>query len=769
MAALARADEIWIDEGIFDTIALEQGAFSDDRARLAEGRAEDAPPPIGGRHAVSIMSCYNYPEKALDALREAVLAGPTPMRFPRLVFALDLGAAGARYTREFVKRAREEGWPEVTAAQARLDDDFGAKLDWNDLFLRGDRLTPEHIADYLWHGEVLIAPDAEEKAFLLWKRRKLASFPFTFRNRTYWAWFSKEKIAETMAEMAGLDEGESVKDLPREAIAALEFAAARKAGSIREIANCAFRALYKQRDEVTDETDYFFRIDFPTDRPSAKGGFKPSAVSSNTEFAKRLVAIGTGAYYTGDTTQLVKILSRQMVAIKDVEPIPFTGYSRDHRAWLLGDIAVREGKLVAVNDNGFFDFGLQSVKIGSRERLLTHINTDDQAFRTDWLADFWTAYREKGLVTLAFWTGALFAEQVRALQDSFPFLELIGLPGTGKTSLLMLCWKLLGRVGWEGIDPNKATAAGLSRELAKVAGIPFVFLETRRDNVLQLRTSGFDWDELLTAYNGRAVRVRGVASGGNETYAPQFRSAILIEQNVAVDASPAMLERLLHVDFDKSGWSDETKLAARRIDALPVADVSGFILRATRAEERWMATFVAAYAAHEKTLRAMPGIVNQRLEHNHAQLLAMLDALAIVLPIPAAQVDATRAFIHDMAIKRHRAVETEHPTVIEFWERVEAILADAIDPVSGRVDRRSACAINHSRNADKGEYAIQLTQYEQIASIRWRNQPNGADLRRLLKTSKDPAFVAAKTVNSADEKPRHCWVFQRQGVARAAA
>lgn len=753
-AQLACADEIFVDEGIFDTIALEQGRFRKDR------EAADSDPEgtraLRRRHAVSVMSCYNFPQKALEELRAAVLSGPTPTKFPRLVFAFDLGAAGAKYTREFVKQAREEGWPDVTAAQVRLDDDLGAKLDWNDLHLRGDRLTPEQIEDYLWHGEVLIAPSADEKAFLIWKRKRFSSFHFTFRHRTYWAYFSKDAIRETIKE--------GFADEPELSVANIEvkeLAAARKVGSVVEIANCAFRALYKQRDEITDETSYWFRVDFPTDRPTAKGPFSPAAVSASAEFAKRLVAIGTGAYWTGETPQLVKILQRQMVRIKDVEPIPFTGYSRDHGAWLLGDIAVRDGKLLAVNDNGFFDFGKRSAKLGTRERILEHIETDPEALDLKWCDDFWVAYRARGLIALAFWTGALFAEHIRAEQLSYPFLELVGQPGSGKSSLIVFLWKLLGRIGYEGIDPNKATAAGLSRTLAKVSAIPTVFMETRRDNALNHRPSSFDWDELLTAYNGRAVRVRGVANGGNETFDPLFRSAVLIEQNVPVEASPAMLERILHLDFVKEGWSDATKEAARRIDGLDVRAVSGFILRATRGEKLFMETYRASYARHEKALHALPGITNQRLEHNHAQLLALLDALGTIVPIAADRHAETADHVRQMAVARHQAIEAEHPHVAEFWERVEAILADA-------TDFNSPCFINHSRNAANGEYAIHLAQYEQVASTRWRNQVNGPELRKLLKSSKDPRFVTAKTVNSITNRTLHCWVFQRAGVARAA-
>jgi len=744
---LAGAEEIWFDEGIFDTIALEQGAFRTERAKLPEPLAPNL--PRGGRYAASLMSCYNYPAKFLEQLRAAVLAGPSPTRFPRLVFALDTGGAGATYTRKHVEQARDEGWTDVSAAQVRLDDDASAKLDWNDLHLRGDRLTPTHLADYRWHGEVLIAPSAEEKAFLLWDRKRWSSFSFVFRNRTWWAHFGKQRIQERIAEGWPDDPTMSIAD-----IATKERAAARQICSVTEIANCAFRALYKQRDEATDETAYFFRIDFPTDRASSKGPFSASACSSGQEFAKRLLAIGTGAYWTGETGQLVRILQRQMAPIKDVEPIVFTGYSRDHGAWLLGDIAVKDGRIIKLNPDGYFDLGKQAVKLRTNERILDRIEYDPEKLDTSWLADFWTAYRERGMVVLAFWFGSLFAEQIRAEQASLGFVEMIGPPGTGKSSLLVFLWKLLGRVNYEGIDPAKATAAALARTLGKVANLPVVLMEGhRRDEAA--RSTKFEWDELLTAYNGRAVRSRGVANGGMETFDPLFRGAIVIEQNASVDASPALLERIMHVTFDKAGWSDTTRAAAKKIDGVPVGQVSGFILHALRAEAKILERYRAAFARHERDLKMLDGVINQRLELNHAQLLALLDALTIILPIGDDRYQKTRSFIHDMALERHRAIDSEHPHVTEFWERVEAIVADE--------NSNPTHPLNHSRNWERGEWAISLVEYEQRASQRWRNHPTGAELRAQLKTSRLRRFVESKPVNSrATGAPRtvHCWVFQ---------
>lgn len=121
------------------------------------------------------------------------------------------------------------------------------------------------------------------------------------------------------------------------------------------------------------------------------------------------------------------------------------------------------------------------------------------------------AFGEKGYVALAFWLGSLFAEQIRERDKSFPFLEIVGEPGTGKSTLIEFLWKLAGREEYEGFDPSKSTAAARGRNFAQVGNLPVVLIEGDRttDNAKQ---RAFDWDELKSLYNGRASRAVGIKS-----------------------------------------------------------------------------------------------------------------------------------------------------------------------------------------------------------------------------------------------------------------
>lgn len=755
IADCAAADQIWFDEGIFDTIALEQGDFraardTDHPCHREQGATEEGGDPIPGApveliHAAALMSCNNWPGEFLKQLRIAIASGPTPTKSPTLVFALDVGPAGVDWTRRFVRQARAEGW-KARAAHVRLDDEPGAKLDWNDLFQRG-RLGYAARQDFLWHGDVLIAADEREKAFLIWQRNRYQSFHFVHEGRTWWASFpSPQRIADEIAEGFKDDPDLSIADR-----SVKEIAVVRRLMSVSCIANCAFRALYYERNETTDTSAYWLRIDRPGKYPRVKASFPGPALAGSGEFKKRLLSVCSGAIWTGDQEQLDRITLRQL-PVRDVTGIEFTGYCRDHKAYVLGDIAIAGGKVYRPNEDGYFDIGKSAVKLRTSERLLDRIVYDPDRLDASWLSDFWTAWRARGLVILAFMGGlALCAEQVRQINASLGFLEVTGPPGAGKSTALEFIWKLLGREGYEGFDPAKATQAGIARELAKVANLPVVFIEgDRKEDVPHSKK--FDWDETKTLYNGRATRTRGVRNDGLETYSPPFRGAFMIVQNYPVKADRAVMERIMSVQIDKSEWSDATKIAAERLENWPVEQASGFIVHFARSEPDILARYRERFPIHEARLLARPGVSNARLAKTHAQLAAMLDALPIVLPdLRPEWIAAAHRQIEEMAVGRHTAIATDHPHVELFWERIEWLEQNA---------EGDGAVINHHRDPARF-YAISLPQFEERCAFRRLTIPPIAELKKHLKDSKRHRFLDAKTVNSPTRGSLHCWIFQR--------
>ena len=718
MEKLATAERIWIAEGIFDAMALRQA----------------------GLFAVSAMSVNNYPEKCLADLR--VKCAELGTRSPELVFAFDVGKAGAEYTRRYVDRAREDGW-RATAAQPRPEGETD-KLDWNDLLER-DRLTGADdrgrawLDHYLWNGKILLAENATEKALLLWEKHAWSSFSFVHDNRTWWASFDEAKIAETVMK-------EQVK----------EKVAARACANVSEVANCAFRILYFQEDKAIDESHYYLRVDTPTDGPPSKAPFAPATLASGTEFKKRLLAVDPGAQWLGSTRQLDILISQQRErGIAKIQTLDFTGYSRDHNAWVLGDIAIHNGRVVPINDEDYFDLGRVQLKLRSAERILS-IDYDTENFDTSWVNTIWQAFGGNGIVTLTFWVMSFFAEQIRAEHKSLAFIEMSGIPGTGKSTLIEFLWKLAGRDNYEGFDPSKATAAALGRNLARVANLPVVFMEgDRNDQTAHSRK--FDWDEIKALYNGRSVRSRGVKNSGNETYEPPFRGALIIEQNYPVNASPAVMERIMHMLFTKEGWDIDTKHAAEKLERWPIEQVSGTLVHLAKREETYLSAFKAAFDKHETGfLDPDRRVRNGRIRKNFAQLHAGLDALHAVIRLPADLLNKTHQHIDQLAVTRDRALEADHPIVAQFWE--------AFDWLQSNEGDTHPDPVNVHRKPDE-LIAVSLHRFEARCHEARISCPPIDELKKHLKSSKSRPFWKMDTVNPVTGRPIHCWIFQTPEAA----
>lgn len=705
---LARADDIWITEGIFNAVALCQGAHLT---------------------AVSAMSSNFWPKHFLELLRSALQQIKRATR-PRLVFAFDPGTAGVYWAKRFVKQAKAEGW-DATAAQVTPDGE-GTQKDWNDLLLdhlewRGPKdrapLGPDAIESYLWNGAVTIASSPREKAKMLHERRKLAAFDFRHENRMWWC-----KVTYDDDEKRNLN--------------------------IEEIANCAFRLLYRERDEIADETNYFLQVDFPEAEPTVKARFSSSAVANSGEFKKRLMAFaGT---WSGTGEQLDRIIRNQTRRLKVVEPIPFTGYSAPHRAWLLGETAVRDGRLIALNQEKYFDLGKSAVKLRSSEKLL-EIQYDADKIAFEWVSVIWTAYGPKGLIALAFFTMSFFAVQIRERLKTIGFLEITGLPGSGKSTLVEFLWKLCGRAGYEGFDPNKGTVAFLARSLMKVSNLPVGLIEGGRDDDKRGGYKQFDYNELLVLYNGRSPRGTGQKSGGFETSEPPFLGSIYLMQNERIDAIPAVLERLMSMDIDKSRWSPATKAAAIKLEGWPVEDLSGTIVHVIRQEAAYLPFYFDRYEHHDTHMpKRVEGLSNARPIKCHSQLAAGVEALAKIFPsVRPEWIEETLQLVDAMALDRQNSCGGDHPVVSDFWDKVQYLHEREKPEVHAEGN-----SVNQHRDPET-TIAINLVDFEARCRNAGIAPPNMDQLKKLLRNSKSRRWIATKNVNNPAGRVLSCWVFEQ--------
>ncbi|MDP3579119.1 toprim domain-containing protein [Methyloversatilis sp.] len=692
--------ELWIVEGIFDAIALLHVGIT----------------------AVSALSCNNDCAASLAALAEACAAAKVDR--PKVIWALDADKAGRSFTRKWVKASQEAGW---TTIAAQIPQTGRAKLDWNDMFQR-DRLKPSDIDTYLYHGALLTAQSAGDKALLMYQRGAGSSFPFEFGNRLYWFKLDLEKYT---AASNAIEEEDGEKKLSKQEVRERALA---NAHAVNEIATCYPQALYYQRDSVTDDSWYYLRVSFPNDTAPVKNTFTSAQLASGAEFKKRLLGMAQGAIYTGSTGMLDALWKQQLRFITSVETIDFIGYSREHTCYVFGNVAVSKGRTYELNDDDYFEIGRLSVK-SLNGSVGLQINPDAKRFTTEWVDAIWEAFGAKGVVALAFWFGALYAEQIRALAKSYPFLEVVGEPGAGKSTLIEFLWKLCGRLDYEGFDPSKSTLAARARNFAQVSNLPVVLIEADRGD--DSKKGGFDWDELKTAYNGRSVRARGVKDGGNATYEPPFRGAVVISQNADVNASEAILSRIVHLHFDRSAQTPQSRAAAEQLERTEMESVSGFILRAAQREEEVLKCFVEKVAEAEKALSAVREIRNVRVIKNHAQIMALVLCLVRIGILPKHYAAAGWNQLIECAKARQEAISADHPLVAEFWEIFD-YLEDGGEFSDG--------LLNHSR--DTSVIAISLPHFEQVCGDRKLKFPPIPDLKRVLRTSRQHKFIDVRTVNS---------------------
>ncbi|QSQ38910.1 toprim domain-containing protein [Xanthomonas translucens] len=727
--AMQTAREVWIVEGIFDSIALLQH----------------------GACAVSAMSSNQFPEQSLRELATARAAD-----LPTLVWALDNEPGARAYTHKHAKRAAVLGFKSRAAQIVQRGD--GKKTDWNDLHLRAlasddPQQWDNDVKEARYQGDLLTARTAVDKGLLMFEHDGRNDFWLEYGSRLYWFDFDTQRFDKLRKEKLGDSDADNSDELEAEELKKIK----RAASSVQKIANCYPEALYFQQQEVTDESWYYFRVDFPHDGPSVKGTFTGGHIASASEFKKRLISLAGGAMFTGTGHQLDRLIEEQTEAIKRVDAIDFVGYSKDHRAYLLGAIAVRDGELVTANEEDYFEFDKLRLKT-TQKSIRLDIQRDAEAFRTDWLPWLWQCFGTHGMVAMTFWFGSLFAEQIRGGYKSFPFLEATGEAGAGKTTLLTFLWKLLGRSDYEGFDPAKSSKAGRARAMGQVSGMPVVLLEADRSEPDKAHARTFEWDELKDFFGGGTLATRGVRNGGNETYEPPFRGTIVISQNAAVDASEAILTRIVKLHFKRPQVTADSRIAADNLNALQVEEVSHFMVRAVRQERAILDLFAERVKMFEAKLRAQPDLRLERVIKNHAQMLALFDCLRLVINIPDDIVEKTRLALLDAAMERQKAISADHVMVNEFWEVFEYLEATG----AGKA------VVNHSR--DPQRIAINLNHFAARAAQFSQSVPDLKVLRALLSDSRRHKFLGANVaVNSAILKDDlvgagttvKCWVFQK--------
>ncbi len=721
-----QSKEIWITEGIFDTIALW----------------------LSGITSFSALSSTNYPAIFLDEIARKCAEQELPL--PKLVWAFDNDKSGHEGIHRNIAKAMEDGF-ECSAA---LPPGGRKKTDWNDLY-KQNRLGFHDLETYKYYGSLLIAEKPVDKSILIYKRHGNKTFPFDFNNQVFWFKLDNEKYDEYMKGIDFEDDNKDwLEEEKEEAKAERREAALQAAANVTKIINCKPTALYYQYSEETDEAWYYFNIDFPRNAKSVKNTFTGSQLAAAAEFKKRLLAVAPGVVYTGNGTQLDRLLEKWIEDIKRVQLINYVGYHSDLKTYVLGELAYQNGKQYKINNEDYFELP-KNINLKSRAPFELKINENQSEYQKQWITDLIDAYGPKGLIALTAFFGSLYAQQIRHANKSFPFFEIVGEPGTGKSTLLVFLWKLFGRVKYEGMDPAKSSKAGLLRTFRQVSNLPVVLLESDRKGENGVKQ--FDWDSLKTLYDSGSLGAQGVKNGGNETYEPPFMGTLIMSQNAEIISTEAVMGRIVQTKFFKDQLTKSGLYASRRLEKYEPEHVSQFILKCLNKEKAVLETYSLSLQKYDEFLhQEQHKIQSSRIVHNHAQLMALFDALCTnIVEVPAQVQKQVHAEILNMAQLRDKILKSDPVIVQNFWNTIEE-MEDAIPKLE-----HAESVVNHSAKTDL--FAINFAHLYKIAADYRYSLPDVNELQNALRHSMHYRFIEAnKAIQSKlTSSTKRCWIFEK--------
>lgn len=666
----------------------------------------------------------------------------------------------------------------------RIESEFGERcivalppkgFDWDDLLKQQKesehpsqkntgwykRLDENELKESMFRGALATALSHKEKLFWLFARSTSQSqFRFEFSNCLWRANKNDRKadenaLSEFTYRECWANPFENLDDMKAAVYASFDF---------ERISNCYPQFLYIEKDAITQEQYYFFKVFFTSGNPYSLIPLEGSNLQSPSAFSTALLNQSAGGTFDGNQWDLKYFRDAWFSQkINQVRSLPFVGYDKETQMWVYPFGGYYKNRLIEINDDGFIKADKVSIKT-SLKSLHMQSNTD---FAPDWFKDFYQSFSTHGLVMLAWWLGCLFAEQIRKEQKSWCFFELTGEQGAGKSTFIEFLWKLLGRSDYEGFDPNKSSPAGRARNFVQPSNMPVVLIEGDRDGDQGrgARKGGFDFDELKTCYNGRGFRSLGVAKRGSDTEELPFRGGIVFAQNATIDGSPALLARIVHCHVDRAHHTDKSAVAVKRIEKLDVADLAGFLHKVLTNSSTLFQNYLNHFdACYDELAKALPD-VQGRLVLNHAQVYAWAKCLPAVLGSQFKEAHITEIRNHLIARARDRQerLKADHPMVAKFWEIYEAFNEPADDGKELSFDSAKPL-FNHSKNLER--IAINLVDFE--AKAKKRGVGDGLDfsaLKRLLPNSQSYPFVGQKSVLSElDGKTKYCWVFkQKQG------
>lgn len=255
----------------------------------------------------------------------------------------------------------------------------------------------------------------------------------------------------------------------------------------------------------------------------------------------------------------------------------------------------------------------------------------------EWLNIFVDAHGTKGVIALAWWIGARNAVEIRELEGSFPFLQVVT-PGPDTSTLLDTLSTLSGSPETPMIS-GACTPAGLDRILFADTNLPLVLNEVDSPGA-----TPFDWDALKPLYNNCTMAALSQRCGLSNSAKIFARGVAVLAKEVE---SPALHMRTVVLNADHV---EQPRPSERAFQLLQQLGSSADALSLDPPAWRQLVYRIGGTQGHIDTLQEELGnLLPLRHAKNHGQLIALVYALDDIFHLPEGQRSKAIHAIRDMA------------------------------------------------------------------------------------------------------------------------
>jgi len=343
-------------------------------------------------------------------------------------------------------------------------------------------------------------------------------------------------------------------------------------------------------------------------------------------FNEKMLKSIPGGYYRGNDDHLSTLLAVKLENLPVVKALESAFYSPKTGIYTLNKYAIKDGRPYLISNSGkvWVNGKAYAIQKPYNKITITEKLGDDYC----WLDDFYTAFGNEGIIALAYYVGILFSTQIRAKQDSYPFLRVSGAPASGKSTLIIFLNTLFGRDDYEGVNYTKITQAAKYRMFSALANYPVVITDEESGSCRPT----IEWDELKALYNGNTGIYRAHKSSHLMDNGTFNGGLVVIANRPKNTMSEAMQQRCIDLTLPSHNHSPTSLDAVSRLGRLTSGDISSFLFDLVIHEPDFLDTYF-----QEDSDLAIP-VSDSNPTHtvremkNYAQLQAILSALGEFSP-----------------------------------------------------------------------------------------------------------------------------------------